>query len=312
MYDPFAGSGTTIVEANVRGLNAVGCDVSAFNCLLVQVKTGAHRLAALELALRGALEAARRPVDTPAEAAGPWLGRWYAPQALAELLAYRRAIAALDEPAREVGSIVLSRAARSARLTTHSDLDFPKQPATGPYWCRKHRRECRPVEEAEKFLTRYTHDTFTRLRAFATVRTRARATVLHADARTADLPAVSGIVTSPPYPGLIDYHEQHRYAYELLGLDDRAVLEIGAAARGTSRRALAEYVDGMVAVFRHARERLPSGAPVVIVVNDRRGLYPTLLDGAGLVLADRLRRHVNRRTGLRRGEFYEDVLVCRT
>ena len=26
-----------------------------------------------------------------------------------------------------------------------------------------------------------------------------------------------GIITSPPYPGLIDYHEQHRYAYELLG-----------------------------------------------------------------------------------------------
>ena len=33
-------------------------------------------------------------------------------------------------------------------------------------------------------------------------------------------------------PGLIDYHEQHRYAYELLGLDDRRELEVGAAAAG--------------------------------------------------------------------------------
>ena len=31
--------------------------------------------------------------------------------------------------------------------------------------------------------------------------------------------AIDAVVTSPPYPGLIDYHEQHRYAYELLGLD---------------------------------------------------------------------------------------------
>jgi hypothetical protein len=66
-----------------------------------------------------------------------------------------------------------------------------------------------------------------------------------------------GIVTSPPYPGLIDYHEQHRYAYELLGLDDR-------------------------------RD-----------------------EHAGLQLETRLRGHVNRRTGRRAGEFFEDVLVAR-
>ena len=45
-----------------------------------------------------------------------------------------------------------------------------------------------------------------------------------------------GVLTSPPYPGLIDYHEQHRYAYELLGLDDRRELEVGAAAAGNFTR----------------------------------------------------------------------------
>ena len=39
---------------------------------------------------------------------------------------------------------------------------------------------------------------------------------------TGELP-FDAVVTSPPYPGLIDYHEQHRYAYELLGLDDVAM-----------------------------------------------------------------------------------------
>ena len=57
---------------------------------------------------------------------------------------------------------------------------------------------------------------------------------------------------------------------------------------------------------------LPAGAPVVIVVNDSLGLYPEILERSGLDLEERLTRHVNRRTGRRAGEFFEDVLVCRT
>jgi hypothetical protein len=48
----------------------------------------------------------------------------------------------------------------------------------------------------------------------------------------------------------------------------------------------------------------------VIVVNDRRDLYPEILERAGLRL-ERRRRHVNRRTGRRSGEFFEDILVAR-
>ena len=82
------------------------------------------------------------------------------------------------------------------------------------------------------------------------------------------------ILTSPPYPGLIDYHEQHRYAYEILGLDDRRERELGAAAAGTSRRAIESYVAGISAVLGRGSERLAPGAPVLVVVNDRRNLYP--------------------------------------
>jgi hypothetical protein len=135
---------------------------------------------------------------------------------------------------------------------------------------------------------------------------------MHADARTVKLSLdPTGIITSPPYPGLIDYHEQHRYAYELLGLVDKRASEIGPAERGHSRPALESYIRAIVEVFRNAREQLPANAPVVIVVNDSRSLYPEILRGAGLRLEERLTRHVNRRTGRRAGEFYEDVLVCR-
>ena len=47
VWDPFAGSGTTLVEANAFGARAAGCDVSAFNCMLMRVKTAAYDPAAL-------------------------------------------------------------------------------------------------------------------------------------------------------------------------------------------------------------------------------------------------------------------------
>jgi hypothetical protein len=182
---------------------------------------------------------------------------------------------------------------------------------TGPYHCHKHKRECRPVGEAAKFLRRYTDDTIRRLRAFAPLRTPRAVEVLHGDVRHLALPLhPSGVITSPPYPGLIDYHEQHRYAYELLGLPDRREEEIGAATRGRTRSALRSYVESMAAAFGNVAAQLPAGAPVVIVVNDSKDLYPEILARSGLRLADRLTRHVNRRTGRRAGEFFEDVLVC--
>ena len=314
IYDPFVGSGTTLVEANIVGCRSIGCDISEFNCLLSRVKTAEYSLPALELALKGTLERARRS-DSGSSATGdvsPWLRSWYAPRALEVLCAYRSAAGELDGAAASVAKVILSRSARSARLTTHFDLDFPKRPVTDPYHCYKHKRICRPVDEAEKFLRRYTLDTVRRIREFASIRTAAGVSVAHDDARTLELPGrATGIITSPPYPGLIDYHEQHRYAYELLNLEDRRSEEVGPAERGVSRTSIADYLRGMVAVLRNGVAQLARGAPIIVVVNDSRSLYPEILERSGLELEQRITRHVNRRTGRRAGEFFEDVLVCR-
>lgn len=312
IYDPFVGSGTTLVEANVFGASGVGCDISAFNCLLSRVKTSRYSLGELELSLRGALEEARRSEPAAGIEPTPWLRDWFSPRALEELLSYRSAIDQLRPEHADVARVILSRAARSARLTTHFDLDFPRVPVTAPYYCHKHKRICRPVDEAAKFLARYTLDTVRRVRAFADVRTDHSVAVLHGDSRTVQLPVTpTGVITSPPYPGLIDYHEQHRYAYELLGLENRSAEEIGAAQAGRSKPALESYVDGMTAVFANTRSQLAPRAWVLVVVNDSQSLYPTILGEAGLVVEDRITRHVNRRTGRRAGEYFEDILVCR-
>jgi hypothetical protein len=308
VLDPFAGSGTTLVQALESGLDATGVDVAAFNCLLMDIKTRAYNPFVLEQELRAAHERVGEPTAARPSA---YVRRWYAPSAARELLGFRSLVD--DYEHADVLRVVLARAARSARRTTHFDLDFPREPQLEPYWCHKHRRECRPVETASQFLRRYTLDTLARLKEFARVRARGRAaTVIHGDVREERLAGrYDGVLTSPPYPGLIDYHEQHRYAYELLGLDDQRELEVGAAAAGTSRAALAAYADGIVEALVNASRALRRGAPVLIVVNDRRDLYPEILERAGLRLEERRRRHVNRRTGRRAGEFFEDVLVAR-
>jgi len=274
------------------------------------VKTQRYNLFVLEHELRDALAAFQASASPPARLSR-YAERWFAPRAAVELASYR---ALLDDYEHaDVMRVVLARAARSARQARHFDLEFPRSPQHEPYWCHKHRRECRPVERADHFLRRYALDTLARIKAFARVRGRgSEAEVLHGDARELDWGGpFDAVVTSPPYPGLIDYHEQHRYAYELLELDDLREREIGAAASGTSRAAISAYEEGVAGVLANAATALRPEAPLLVVVNDRRELYPSILERAGLRLEDRLRRHVNRRTGRRAGEYFEDVLVLR-
>lgn len=306
VLDPFAGSGTTLVQALESGYDGVGVDIAAFNCLLMNVKTRAYDLFLLEKELRDAL--ARRGRSRARR--NGYLRDWYSPRAAGELLHFRGLVDDYEHAG--VLRVVLARAARSSRLTSHFDLDFPREPRVGPYWCYKHRRTCAPVDEADKFLSRYLLDTLDRIKAFQRVRVATRtARVVHGDARDIDLGGpYDALLTSPPYPGLIDYHEQHRYAYELLGLDDRRERELGAAARGTSRAALSDYVTGILDVLRNCLPALAEDAPVIVVVNDRRDVYPQILEDAGLRVVERLERHVNRRTGRRAGEYFESIFVA--
>jgi DNA modification methylase len=301
VLDPFAGSGTTLVQALESGYDATGAELAAFNCLLMRVKTARYDLDAL----RGEIHETVARLDALETEARPsaYMRRWYSPPAAKQLLAFR------EQAHSDVLRVVLSRAARSARRAAHFDLEAPSEPVTGEYWCHKHRRMCRPVASATGFLRRYALDTLARIEKFDAVRSERVASILHGDARDIGYEETfDAVITSPPYPGLIDYHEQHRYAYELLGLEQRRDLELG---KGATKAALEDYREGIARALANAAAALAPDAPLLIVVNDRRDLYPDILERAGLRLEERLRRHVNRRTGRRAGEYYEDVLVAR-
>src|SRR5204863_1072624 len=107
-----------------------------------------------------------------------YVRRWFAPRAAEELLSFRALVDEYEHA--DVLRVVLARAARSARRTTHFDLDFPRAPQLGEYWCHKHKRICRPVETASQFLRRYGLDTVARIKELSRVRLRGRsAQILH-------------------------------------------------------------------------------------------------------------------------------------
>ena len=70
-------------------------------------------------------------------------------------------------------------------------------------------------------------------------------------------------------------------------------------------------MSALVSVFANARRHLRPRARVVIVVDDARSLYDRILREAGFIIDERRKRHVNRRTGRRNGEFFEEIIVAR-
>ena len=168
-----------------------------------------------------------------------------------------------------------------------------------------------PTTTAYQFLKHYSLDTSARLEEFASQRTDATVIIKHEDSRLADIPPIDGVITSPPYVGLIDYHEQHRYAYELLRLQDKSESEIGAAKRGSSQKAQRTYQESIAEVFRRACGAMPVGGILIVVAGDKFGLYDEIARLCGVEVEAVLKRHVNRRTGRRASEFYESVFVWR-
>ena len=193
---------------------------------------------------------AKHKVDMCPPGGTGFLDSWYCPAIRSEMNSAVEAIEQVsDKSTQEFLKIILSRTVRSARATTHSDLATLVAPIVQPYYCRKHRKICKPIFSMLGWWRRYAQGTISRIMDFDRLRTETHQLCLNGDARTTDLKkavaeknkklaslirknGIRGIFSSPPYVGLIDYHDQHAYAYELFGLRRRDQEEIGPMSRG--------------------------------------------------------------------------------
>ncbi len=318
ILDPFVGSGTTLVEANLLNLHSIGVELSEFGYLIAKVKTQKYDISLLEKEILDILnktkkfsERIQRKQISLFEVgdfeAPEYFKTWYSDRAVKEIYFYRSLIP--NYKYQDVLKIILSRSARSARQIPHYDLARPKAPVKEEYWCIKHKRYCKPIDNAIKFIHRYSWDTLRRIKEFDKMRTEKRIILLRGDSRVIELPLekeVDGIFTSPPYLGLIDYHEQHRYAYELFNFEEHSSAEIGAPnANGNNSKE--KYKQDMISALNNMSQYLKKGAKIFIVVNDKMGLYPEIASACKLKIIDVFHRPVLFKTDRDNLKFSESI-----
>ncbi len=223
-----------------------------------------------------------------------FLDKWFVASVREEIDFVSEQIKRIEcQETRDVLTVILSRTIRSCRATTHADLATLVEPVTTTYYCAKHGKICKPLFTIVSWWERYATDTVKRLAEFDKLLTDTQQICLNGDSRNIDIMAelkkknkelanltktqkIRGIFSSPPYVGLIDYHEQHAYAYDLFGFERRDAQEIGAMHKKQSKQAQADYANGIADVLRNARKFLAEDFDIFLVANDKYNLYPHL------------------------------------
>jgi hypothetical protein len=224
--------------------------------------------------------------------------------------------------------LILSRTIRSCRATTHVDLATLLEPVTTTYYCSKHGKMCKPLFSILKWWKTYSKDTVQRLLQFNSLRTPTYQSCITGDSRNVDIAAViekqtpdfgkllgtkkiNGIFSSPPYVGLIDYHEQHAYAYDLFGFERNDDKEIGPLFRGQGKNAKESYVQGISGVLNNCKKYFANDYNVFLVANDKYNMYPTIAENAEMKIVNQFKRPVLNRTEKDKTAYSETIFHLR-
>ncbi len=229
-----------------------------------------------------------------------------------------------DKKIKKIIAIILSRAVRSCRATTHADLATLKEPVTTTYYCKKHGKICKPLFSISSWWKEYSQDTVKRIIQFNKLRTDTFQKCLIGDSRSINIVhelekknpefakiiknnKIAGIFSSPPYVGLIDYHEQHAYAYDLFGYQRKDELEIGPLCKGKGFVARNSYIQGISDVLNNCKPFLKKDYNIFLVANDKYGLYPKIAELSNMNIVNEYKRPVLNRVEKDRSVYSESI-----
>ena len=254
-----------------------------------------------------------------------FLDRWFLQSVRDEIdFVFERVKKIENAKLKKIIAIILSRTIRSCRATTHADLGTLREPVTATYYCKKHGKVCKPIFSILGWWERYGKDTINRLKQFDRLRTDTYQKCLIGDSRTINIfselkkkdkgfgelverQKIKGIFSSPPYVGLIDYHEQHAYAYDLFGFNRQDELEIGPLSRGQGKAARDSYIQGIADVLLNCKRYLQKDYDTFLVANDKYGLYPEIAKLVGMKIVNQFKRPVLNRVEKDRSAYSEII-----
>ena len=225
---------------------------------------------------------------------------------------------------KKILALVFSRTVRSCRATTHADLATLKEPVTTTYYCKKHGKICKPLFSILSWWQRYTQDTIKRIIQFDKLRSNTFQKCLTGDSSSINIiqeleekypefgklikkDKIAGIFSSPPYVGLINYHEQHAYAYDLFGFEWKAEFEIGPLCKGQGLEARKSYIKGISDVLNNCKKFLKRDYDVFLVANDKYGLYPQIAKLSNMKIVNEYKRPVLNRVEKDRSAYAEII-----
>ncbi len=259
------------------------------------------------------------------DAQGRFLDKWFVQSVRDEIDFVADLIKKVEnEQTKKILTVILSRTIRSCRATTHVDLATLVEPVTTTYYCAKHGKICKPLFSIVSWWERYSKDTIGRLKYFEKLKTDTHQVCLNGNSENLDIldalekenkefanlartQKIKGIFSSPPYVGLIDYHEQHAYAYDLFGFERRDEQEIGAMHKKQSKQAQADYAKGISNVLNNCKRFLAEDFDIFLVANDKYNLYPQIAENAGLQIVNQYKRPVLNRTEKDKGAYSEII-----
>lgn len=129
LFDPYCGSGTSLVEANIRGVDAVGTDLNPLARLIARAKTATPDISALENSISAfnkiALEdkAYRWLKEMPKIYGITRLEFWFKPEVIQKLLAIREFIRAIEhEETRLFFQVGFSETVRESSNTRNDEF----------------------------------------------------------------------------------------------------------------------------------------------------------------------------------------------
>ncbi len=257
---------------------------------------------------------------------GTFLDKWFLSPVREEIDFLFEELKSIDnKDIKKVLAIILSRTVRSCRATTHADLATLKEPVTATYYCKKHGKICKPIFSITGWWQRYTIDTLNRLRKFDKLRTETFQICLTGDSRMIDIytkvkrvniefaemlsrQRIRGIFSSPPYVGLIDYHEQHAYSYEIFGFPRKDELEIGSLSKGQGKEARDSYVKGIAESLKNCKKYLQKDYDIFLVANDKFNLYPDIAQLSDMKIVNQFKRPVLNRVEKDRSNAYAEII----